>query len=270
MSTTSHSPIWRLFRPFVTNRHLIFLESVGSVVLAWAILAYGFGMQDTVSSPALVAVSTYELLISMEWVPHMWDTIRRIFFGFILAMLLGTALGILMGLSTFWERAFQDYISVGLAIPSLFIAVFAAMWFGTSDMTMIVTAAIAPFPFVAQNVYQGVKNIDYRLMEVAESFDVSRQRTIRRIVFRSVMPEWFAGVRYGFAGAWKLVTLAEVIAASSGVGFMIRHHLNLLSLTGVLTWTVLFGLVIMFIEYGILQQVEKRVFDWRENTATAW
>lgn len=255
---------------FIENRRIVFLEAIITIIALWAVLSYGFDLVDTVSSPVLVGTALFELVISLDWIPHFADTTRRIAMGFTISVILGTSLGVLMGLSSFWERAFQDYITVGLAFPSLFIAVFAAMAFGISDLTPAITAGIAPFPFVAQNVYQGVSNVDAGLLEMARSFELSRPRTIWRVVFKSVMPEWFAGVRYGFAGAWKLVTLAEVIAAESGVGFMIRFHLNNLSLTGVLTWTILFAAIIMVFEYGVLQQIEARVFEWRPETSVAW
>lgn len=270
MSTATRHVIDSIPKPFLRNRRVVFFEAVGTLLTAWALLSWGVGLTETVSSPILVAESVITLLQSGEWVPHFSASIRRILYGFAFAVFLGTGLGILMGVSGFWESVFQDYITIGLAFPSVFIVFFAAMWFGIGDGAAVATAAIAPFPFVAQNVYQGVENTDHRLTEMANSFDVSRHRTLWRVVFRSVLPEWFSGVRYGFAGSWKLVTLAEAIAAERGVGFMIQENMNQLSITGVLTWTILFAVVIMIIEYGVLQQIEKRVFDWREDTAVAW
>ena len=226
MSTATTRLAAVLPRPLLENRRVVFVEAVVTLLVGWAVLAWAFDLVDTSSSPWLVALSLASLLASGDWVPHVAASLRRILYGFALSVTLGTSLGVLMGLSDFWERVFQDYITIGLAFPSVFIAFFAAMWFGIGDLTPTVTAAIAPFPFVAQNVYQGVENIDHRLTEMARSFDVSRKRTLWRIVFRSVLPEWFAGLRYGFAGAWKLVTLAEAIAAETGVGFMIALNMN--------------------------------------------
>jgi len=270
MSTVTRSPVDLIPDLLIRNRRVVFLEAVLTVVVGWALLSWAFDLTDTISSPLLVGESLAALLLSGDWVLHVSTSFRRIIYGFVLSVLLGTGLGVLMGLSEFWERVFQDYITIGLAFPSVFIAFFAAMAFGVGDMTATVTAALAPFPFVAQNVYQGVENIDRELTEMTRSFDVSRRRTLWRVVFKSVLPEWFAGVRYGFAGAWKLVTLAEAIAAEQGVGFMIQFEMSRLSITDVLTWTVLFACIIMIIEYGVLQQIEKRVFDWREDTAVAW
>lgn len=253
--------------PLVKNNQLIFVESLLGLVILWSLLSYGLGLQDTISSPILVAQSMYSLLLSGDWVVHFVATMRRIIYGFILTVIIGTTLGIVMGMSDFWENALQDYVTVGLALPSLFAAVFAAMWFGISDVTPMVAGAAIAFPFLTQNVYQGVKNIDYQLLEMSSSFGVSRNRVVRRVILQGILPEWFAGIRYAFAVCWKITTLAELVAASNGIGYMIEFEMNKLSLTGVITWTFLFTAVILVVEYAVLQQIEKRLFEWREETS---
>ena len=252
--------------PLIKNNQLIFIESLVALTLLWALVSRVFGLADTISSPILVAEGMYTLLLSGDWIVHFLATMRRIAYGFVLTIIVGTTLGIVMGMSDFWKNALQDYITIGLALPSLFAAIFAAMWFGISDVTPMVAGAAIAFPFLTQNVYQGVKNIDYQLLEMSSAFGVSRNRVIRRIILQGVLPEWFAGVRYAFAICWKITTLAELVAASNGIGFMIEFQLNKLSLTGVLVWTFLFTAVILVVEYGVLQQIEKRVFDWREES----
>lgn len=249
-----------------TNNKVIFVESIVILIAFWSLIANSFGLTETVSSPSLVLSALAELVVSGEWVPHMLDTMRRVLYGFVLTTIVGTVLGVVMGMSQFWEDALKDYVTIGLALPSLFAAIFAAMWFGLSDVTPMVAGAAIAFPFLTQNVYEGVKNVDYRLMEMSSAFDVSRNRAIRRVIFQSVLPEWFAGARYSFAICWKITTLAELVAASSGVGYMIEFEMHKLSITGVLTWTILFTFLILVVEYGIFQQIEKRVFAWRETT----
>ncbi|MGM0590786.1 MAG: ABC transporter permease [Halobacteriota archaeon] len=253
--------------PLLKNRKLIFIESVLLLSILWTVLSVGLDLADVLSSPILVAGEMYTLLVSGQWQEHFVATMRRIMYGFLLTVLIGTALGLIMGLSDFWKHALQDYVTIGLALPSLFAAVFAAMWFGVSDVTPMVAGAAIAFPFLAQNVYQGVKNIDYQLLEMSSSFGVKQRRVVWRVIVQGVLPEWFAGLRYAFAVCWKITTLAELVAANSGIGFMIEFEMNKLSLTGVITWTLLFTFVILFVEYGILQQIEKRVFDWREETS---
>lgn len=256
-----------VLKKLLTNNKIIFVESLVALTVIWALIAHLFNVVNVISSPYLVFTSTVELLLSGDWVRHFVATTRRILYGFALALVIGTLLGVIMGVSNFGEWAFQDYVIVGLAMPDLFAAVFAAMFFGVSDFTPMVAGALISFPFMAQNVYEGIEGIDVGLLEMSEAFNVPTYRLVGRTIIKGVLPEWFAGARYAFALCWKVTTLAEIVAAEEGLGFMIQSELQRLSLTGILTWTLLFTVFILIIEYGILQQIEKRVFDWRQEVS---
>jgi ABC-type nitrate/sulfonate/bicarbonate transport system permease component len=205
----------------------------------------------------------------MEWINHVYMTMRRILIAFAITMIIGTGLGLVMGVTDFWEDVLKNYVSIGITLPELLIAVFAAMWFGVSDITPIVTGSLIAFPFVTQIIYEGIKDIDENLVMMTRSFDVPRHQFLSRVVLRSIMPEWFSSARAGFAICWKLVTLAEFIAAENGLGFMIQYEMSRFSLEGVISWTLLFTIIILFVEYGIFRQLEKRVFAWREDVKGA-
>lgn len=271
MSTQTRRPL-REFIPdaAVNNSYVIFAESIATLIVVWLFLAEGLNLAETISSPILVGAASYELMVSMEWVEHLSATLRRTIYGFVITMVVGTVLGLVMGMSDFWEEALQDYVIIGLALPALFAAVFAAMWFGVSDTTPMVAAAVISFPFLTQSVYKAAKDIDAGLIQMTRAFDVSRPRMIKRVIVQSILPAWFGGSRYAFSICWKITTLAELVAASNGIGFMIERQLELRSMTGMIVWTLLFTLVIIIFEYGILQQIEKRVFAWRPQPTISW
>lgn len=254
----------------IEDQRVVFVESILSIVVLWWLVGAGLGLTDVISSPLLVGAATVELAVSLEWTSHMVATLRRTLYGFVATMVIGSALGIAMGTSRFWEKALQDYVIIGLALPSLFAAVFSAMWFGISDVTPMVASAVIAFPFLTQNVYEAVEDIDHGLLEMSSAFGVSQARVIKRVVVQSIMPSFFAGARYAFSICWKITTLAELVAAENGIGFMIEAQMSQRSITGVITWTLLFMLVVLFIEYGILQRIERHVFDWRAESEIAW
>ncbi len=266
MSTQSGGGLLdKLIQIRFNDSRVIFVESVIVIILTWTLAAHIFNIVDVVSKPSLIGASMYEIARSERFLEHMIPTLRRTALGLWYTLIIGTVLGVAMGMRENIEKAFQDYITVGLAMPGLFIAIFAGMWFGTTDLTMIVAATVISFPFLTQNVYEGIRDIDNELLEMASAFDLSNRRGIRRIILPAVMPEWFSGTRYALAIVWKTVTLAELVAANNGIGFVIRAELEALDFTGAMAWTILFVLVVLVVEYGILQQIEKRVFSWRQS-----
>lgn len=257
----------RIATHLTQNSKVIFIEAVVALVLVWALASNVLGLAGLISSPSAVYAEIVELIRSGEAIGPLIATTRRTLYAFTLTALVGTGLGVLMGISNFWENALQDYITIGMALPSLFAAVFSAMWFGFSDLTPTVASAIIVFPYLAQNVTSGVNDIDHEMIDMSKSFNVSRARVIRRAVLPSILPEWMAGARYSLAISWKIVALTELLVAENGIGYEIQIAMSRLSLPLVLAWTIIFLSVMMIAEYGIFQQVEKRLFDWRQETS---
>lgn len=258
------SDLWRLL---TENNKVIFVESLVTFILVWGIVSSGLGLKDLISSPSLVGQQVYHLLVTGEFIAPLMATTRRVIYAFALTALVGTSLGILMGMSSFWEEALQDYITIGMALPSVFAAVFSAMWFGFTDITPMVASAIIVFPYLTQNVTSGVNDINHELIDMSKSFNVSRTRVIRRVILMSILPEWIAGARYSLAICWKIVALTELFFAETGIGYEITTAMDRLSLSMVIAWTVIFLIVMLLAEYVLFQQIEKHLFDWREDTS---
>ncbi|MFB6130489.1 MAG: ABC transporter permease [Salinigranum sp.] len=252
-----------------TNSTVIFVESLVVFGALWEVTATTFGVEETISSPTNVGESIWQLLVSGEAATHLTATLERVAWALLLAIVIGTVFGVLVGWGDFWKRTFEDYILSGIAFPPILGAIIAAIWFGVSDLTPIVASALLTFPYLSQNVAKAVENVDGDLIEMSAAFDVTTRRVVWRLVLRSILPEWFAGLRYTFAVCWKIVTVAEFVALSSGVGYMIGKEMAAFSMAGVLAWTIVFSAFAMFIEYGVLQPIENRAFEWRDDTSIA-
>lgn len=245
----------------------VFIQSVLLILIVWYIAATYLQI-DNISSPILAVTSTYELLLSLDWIDHVSATLRRTLAAVFISLSVGIIIGIAMGMSKFWETFFNDSVMGLLAFPSLLFAVIPAMWFGISDWAPITAAALSAFPFVAISVHGGTSNIDVNLINMSNSFDISKPRMVRRVFIPTLLPEMFSAARYAFSICFKVVALTELIITNTGVGWMIRDSLNRLDITGVITWTILFVIIITIIEYAILQPAEERMFKWRSSTAT--
>lgn len=259
----------RLLDLMVHDRKVVFVESLVVFMLVWSVFSYGFGLRARITAPDLVAIHVYELLVTGRWFPHVFATFRRVVYSFFATLLFGTVVGMMMGLNRFFQVAWRNYIALGLALPSLFGGVFAAIWFGYSDLTPVAAAVAITFPYIAINLLEGVKDIDHDLYEMSGAFGVPREDVIRHVVIPAVSTSLFSGARYAFAYSWKIVNLAELIVAEEGIGFMIRTNLNLIDLTGVVSWVVLFVVGFLVIEYLVFRPIERHVFRWRRSASIA-
>lgn len=255
----------RLLRP--ESGVAILVQSVVVVAVLWVIVSRS-SIQYAVPPPTEVVAATYHLFVSLAWVPHAIATLKRVLMAFVVATVLATTFASVMGLTDFVSEVMKYYLVVAVSVPAILVAVFATMWFGVSDFTPAAAAISLSFPFFTLYLYEGVKDIDNDLVQMSRAFEVPRTWVVRKVIIKSVLPNFFAGARLSFADCWKLVTLGELFAAQSGLGFMIKRQMTAVSLTGVIAWALIFTAIMVAVEYGIFREVERRMFDWRDETTS--
>lgn len=241
------------------------LVGVGLAFVLWALLAWMFP-EDLMPYPIETLRLTFEFYVTGVAFTHLAPTMGRILLGFLGAMAVGIAIGVFMGTSNFGLKYFAPYIVMGLALPSVALAAIATLIFGFGFAAPVATAILAVFPFVAINVWKGVEDIDQSLLEMGHSFDISRRRMLRRIIIPNTAPALFAAVRFGLALSWKVVTVAEMFASSSGIGYVIVQTYQQTFFDQTWAWAIVFIIVIIVIEYLIFQPLEKRAFEYRQES----
>jgi NitT/TauT family transport system permease protein len=196
------------------------------------------------------------------WV-NVFATLRHLAIGFTIAFVLGTAIGIAMGRSAYWDGFFRDYVMLTLTTPGLVFALICVMIFGLSTLAPIVAIVLTSFPHVTVNVVEGVRAIPRELMDMATAYGVSRSNRIRNIVLPAIAPFLFTAIRYGFAIAWKITALTELFGQTDGVGIQIRVEFLFFDMAGVLAWAFFLVGFALVMERVVLQRLERRFFRWR-------
>ena len=194
-----------------------------------------------------------------------WISLRRLGIGFALAFAIGVPVGLLMGASRSVENFLHDFVIVGLAMPSLVWALLSGIWFGLGDLAPIFTVLMAAIPFVIINTFEGVRDIPKDLSDMARAYETPRMRTVRHLMLPSLMPFFFASLRYGLANGWKGVVLAEVFASTAGAGWNIQFWRDAHRAQGVFGYALFFIIFALLMERLVFQRLAKRVFRWRPS-----
>lgn len=246
-------------RGFVLHRRwLAFLL----VVLGWQLLTTRM-TSGLFPAPMGVAEAVYEIVVSGLFFEHLAASFVRIGIGFTAAMIIGTALGVLMGSRRFWDQFLQDGLVVMISLPGLIYALLSVIIFGLGLAAPVVAIVAASVPFVAVNIREGVKSINKDLLDMARAYGVREGKVLRQVVMPSLLPFVMAAVRIGFTIAWKVSVLTEVFGATIGIGYMMRVSFQLFRIRHILAWGLLFGGVMLLIEYGILIPAERYFARWR-------
>ncbi len=214
-------------------------------------------------SPAAVLAMLVELTVSGELLYHLGVTLARVAASFVIAMALGTALGVLMGRSALVDRFGHPWLVFFLNIPALVTIVLAYIWIGLVEAAVIFAVAANKIPNVVVTLREGARALDRNLLEMAPCFRIGRRRTLQHVVLPQLYPYLAAAARSGLALIWKIVLVTELLGRSNGVGFEIGLYFQLFDVTGILAYTVAFVIVIQLIEWTLLLPLERHVSRWR-------
>jgi NitT/TauT family transport system permease protein len=183
--------------------------------------------------------------------------------GFAIAMVLGTIIGLAMGLSKSVDAFFHDWVMAILAMPALAWALFLSLAFGFGHTGPILTVILTGIPFVIVNIREGVRNTPRELFDMARSYQVPQQRITRHVLVPSLMPFMFAAVRYAFSIGWKGLVIAEVFGGQDGAGWTIKFWYDAHRAHAVVGYAFFFILFAIVLEKIVFDPIQRRVFKWR-------
>ena len=246
------------------SRHLAWrLLGWAALIAAWQLLSTYVFEPFILPAPTRVLEEMREIIGRGDFWENFFATTRHLAIGFTLAYVLGTAVGIAMGRSPFFDGLFRDYVMVTLTTPGLVFALIALMVFGLRTTAPIVAIVLTSLPHVTVNVVEGVRAIPSELTDMAAAYGVGRVTRLRHIILPAVAPFMFAAVRYGFAIAWKITALTELFGGSEGVGVQIRVKYELFNTAGVLAWAFFLVALALVFDRLLLQRIERHFFRWR-------
>jgi len=237
--------------------------SILALLLFWQVAAWLGDNPRRLPSPAAVLAALAAFTASGELLYHLGITLLRVAASFVIAMALGTVIGIAMGRSPLFDRVAHPWLVFFLNIPALVTIVLAYIWIGLVEAAVIVAVAANKIPNVVVTLREGARALDRNLLEMAAVFRVGRRRTLQYVVLPQLYPYLAAAARSGLALIWKIVLVTELLGRSNGVGFEIGLYFQLFDVTGILAYTVAFVIVIQLIEWTLLLPLERHASRWR-------
>lgn len=228
----------------------------------WQVFAVTL-QSKTLPPPNAVVAVLWQELVAGELLMHLGMTLSRVAISFTAAMLIGVALGIVMGASKSLDRLLDTFLILALNIPALVTIILCYIWFGLSEVAAIIAVTLNKIPMVAISLREGARAVDKNLLQVAKVFKLSRRDTFFKVYLPQLLPYLFGAARNGLAIIWKIVLVVELLGRSNGVGFQIGNYFHFFDITGILAYTLAFALVIFVVEVMLLRPIESRLNRWR-------
>ncbi|MDR1541346.1 MAG: ABC transporter permease [Clostridiales bacterium] len=149
-------------------------------------------------------------------------SLSRIIKGYALAVAIGVSLGAVMGMSRIAEKFFSLTFTSIRQIPMMAWVPLLVIWFGIGEKSKVAVIFLASYFPILMNTISGIRRTDNGLLEVGRMYQLSRWEMFRTIYLPSALPSVFVGLKLALGISWMAVVGAEMIAASSGIGFRIN------------------------------------------------
>ncbi len=236
--------------------------SLALFLLLWAVTA-AWVDDNTLPTPLAVWQSLRVEWRSGELLTHLSVTLLRVLAAFLVAMTVGSAIGIWLGMKPLADRLIDPWLILLLNIPALVIIVLSYIWFGLNEAAAIGAVALNKIPNVVVTLREGARSLSPEYAELARVYRFGFLKRLRHVVLPQLQPFFAAATRSGIALIWKIVLIVELLGRSNGVGFQIHLYFQLFDVATILAYTLAFVLVMLLVEYLLLQPLDKHANRWR-------
>lgn len=237
-----------------------------ALVAAWQYISM-FVLDETtrvlLPAPTVVLAAAWELIVSGELMRHLMDSLRRELTAFVWA-LAAIPLGVAMG----WWKVANDQLDPLMEmlrpIPPLAWIPLSIMWFGIGDTQNQFIIFLGIFFPILLNTITGVKSVEPNLIRAARCLGAGEGAVLRRVVLRAALPQIITGIRIGLGVGWMALVAAELVGASSGLGFLINDARTLLRTDIVIVGMITIGLVGLALDL-LIREVSRRALPWSRS-----
>ncbi|MEV6751493.1 ABC transporter permease [Streptomyces sp. NPDC051214] len=237
---------------------LLALWSVGS--------AAGFIDARNLSAPWTVVSTAGDLIAEGRLQSNLATSAERAALGLLFGTAGGLALAVIAGLSRIGEGVIDGPVQIKRAIPSLALIPLLILWFGIGESMKVITIALGVFVPVYIHTHNGLRTIDGRYAELAETVGLSRTGFVRHVVLPGALPGFLLGMRFAVTAAWLSLVVVEQVNATSGIGYMMELARTYGQTDIIIVGLVVYGLLGL-VSDALVRLVERKALSWRRTLA---
>jgi taurine transport system permease protein len=240
--------------------------SIALLVAAWLTLTWGGLVRDLFLPPPDELWDGFMDLVTDGYknrtlLEHLEASLWRVFAGFVTGAAVGTFVGLAMGYWRAVEALSAPFIEFLRPLPQLAYLMLLIIWFGIGETSKIILLFLAALPVSAVAARDGVRNVPMQRIHAARTLGASEWQVFRHVVLPSALPEIFTGARIGIGVVYGTLIAAEIIAGSSGLGWMILDAGRFLRSDYVFVGILLIGLMGLALNWALVA-LETRIVHW--------
>jgi len=229
---------------------LLPMVGAGCIVLLWSIASASFATSLPsplktweISRPYIVEPFEKRGELDQGILRFTWYSLLRVGKGYALALLLGTPLGLLLGVSKWFTRSFDPIIQILRPVSPLAWLPLGLVIFQKPEPAGIFTIAMCSMWPTVLNTALGVRSIPQDYLNVARVLQLSKRKTLFRVLLPAALPYMFTGFRLSLGIAWLVIVAAEMLTGAPGVGGFLWQEYNALIYEHIILCIITIGVV---------------------------
>jgi NitT/TauT family transport system permease protein len=254
-------PMMAAFR----RHYLASILSVTGGLLLWEIISrFVINNALFLAAPSQIAVAVYNLAMTGQLWHHMAISALEFVLGYVIASVLGIALGLAMASSVTAKQALQPWVSGLYATPTIALAPLFILWFGIGIWSkVIVVISLVLFP-VTINTEAGLRTTSERLIEMLRSFGATQRQIFFKVSLPSAVPFSLAGLKLGIGRGLIAVVVAELFGSRAGLGRLISQSADAFNMPELFAGVVILAVAGIVLTAGF-SWLEKRLVPWTRD-----
>jgi len=217
----TQSPLSARLRAVLKGEHLLYVGSIVGMIALWHVIATSFFKPAFFPSPAVVLEAGVEMVQSGELFEHIGISLQRILTGFFLGSAIAAPVGLLMGSIRPVRVVLDPYTQFFRFVPSIAWLTPVVMWFGVGEISKVLIIVYTTTFIVLINTMVGVANIAPNKLRAAACLGATPVQAFFHVTLPASLPFILTGMRLAMGNSFATVVSAEMIAADTGLGYLI-------------------------------------------------
>ena len=231
----------------------------------WNLASYDFDNPVLLPPPSEVAHVIWDVLNTSVFYRDVGASLKRVLVGFSIASALAVPLALSMAAWSPLRHALLPIVSLLRPIPPIAWIPLAILWFGLGDPPSFFITALAAFFPIFLNAFAGGLAVSRRHLDVARSLGASRRAMMLEVRLPASLPMITTGLRIGLGQSWMAVVTAELVAAQSGLGYMIQANRLTLQTAHVLVGMITIGVIGAVMTLAFILIEKQLIIPWQET-----
>lgn len=231
-------------------------------LLLWHLATVRFNLLDPMLIPAPEAILQLFIKELPDMVHGLWGSLFLLVSGFLLALVTAVPLGLLIGWHSRLFHAVHPFTKVLGTIPPVVYIPYAIHFLPSFKTASVIVIFIGAFWQLFINTLSGVFNVPRSLIDSARVLNLNLPTMLFRVILPAALPSIFSGIALGLGFAFLLLTAAEVIGGSSGIGWYVHNFADFADYPRVIVGIVFIGIVVTVIT-AASERLERRLLRWR-------